>query len=90
MNKLVRYSAFAIVAVVGVLLVFLFPAHAGALSVTHGPATAFRARAAARALFAAIATASLMALLRGIRLTHPAHQGALALAPEAAPFLLRC
>jgi hypothetical protein len=59
-----RTSPIALLAILGVCLVFLFPAACGPFSVTHGPATAFRALAAACALFAAMASVALLAVLR--------------------------
>lgn len=61
-----RVSALTLLAMLGVLLVFFCPASSGPFSVTNGPATAFRALAAAHAVFAAISAAVLMAALRGV------------------------
>jgi hypothetical protein len=59
-----RVGALTLLAVLGILLVFFCPASSGPYSVTNGPATAFRALAAARGLFAAIRAALLVAVLR--------------------------
>jgi hypothetical protein len=64
MKMFSRVSALTLLAMLGILLVFFCPASSGPFSVTHGPATAFRALAAAQALFAAIHAALLMAALR--------------------------
>jgi hypothetical protein len=59
-----RTTLLAVLAMLGIFLVFFYPASSGPFSVTNGPATAFRALAAARLLFAAIGAALLFALLR--------------------------
>jgi hypothetical protein len=56
-----RTGALALMAMLGILLVFFFPATCGPFSVTNGPATAFRALAAAQGLFAAMSAALLVA-----------------------------
>jgi len=61
MRRLSRVAALAVLAMLGTLLVFFLPAHGGAFTVTHGPATAFRALTAARRLFAAISAVLLFA-----------------------------
>lgn len=61
MRLVSRTGALALMAVLGVLLVFFFPAVSGPFSVTNGPATAFRALDAARGLFAAMTAALLVA-----------------------------
>jgi hypothetical protein len=61
MKVVSRTGALALMAVLGILLVFFFPAASGPFSVTNGPATAFRALAAARGLFAAMSAALLVA-----------------------------
>ena len=65
MRMLSRVGALALLAVLGILLVFFFPATSGPFSVTNGPATAFRALDAARGLFAAMSAALLVAPLCG-------------------------
>ncbi len=60
MRVVSRTGALAFMAMLGILLVFFFPAPCGPFSVTNGPATAFRALAAARGLFAAISAALLV------------------------------
>ncbi len=64
MRMVSRTGAFALMAMLGILLVFFFPAPSGPFSVTNGPATAFRALAAARGLFAAMSAALLVAAVR--------------------------
>ena len=61
MRLVSRTGALALMAVLGILLVFFFPAASGPFSVTNGPATAFRALDAARGLFAAMTAALLVA-----------------------------
>jgi len=58
---LTRVGALSMLAMLGILLVFFCPASCGPFSVTNGPATAFRAMAAAQGLFAAISDALLIA-----------------------------
>jgi hypothetical protein len=55
-----KNSRIALLAVIGVLLVFFFPATCGPFTATNGPATAFRALAAVCRLFAAIGAALLV------------------------------
>lgn len=64
MKVLSRPALFAVLAMLGVVLVFLFPATCGPFSVTNGPATVFRALTAARAVFAAMGAAMLLDLVR--------------------------
>ncbi len=64
MRLVSRTGALALMAMLGILLVFFFPAASGPFSVTNGPATAFRALTAARGLFAAISAALLVAAAR--------------------------
>jgi hypothetical protein len=59
-----RIGALALLVVLGILLVFFFPATSGPFSVTNGPATAFRALHAARNVFAAMSAALLIAALQ--------------------------
>ena len=61
MRMVSRTGALALMAVLGILLVFFFPAPSGPFSVTNGPATAFRALEAARGLFATMSAALLVA-----------------------------
>ncbi len=61
MRMVSRTGALALMAMLGILLVFFFPAPCGPFSVTNGPATAFRAFAAAQGLFAAMSAALLVA-----------------------------
>ena len=80
----------AVLAMLGVFLIFLFPANCGPFSVTHGPATAFRALAAALAVFAAITAALLLGHLRGNFHPRMLAEGTGALRCAAAPLALRC
>jgi hypothetical protein len=64
MRMFSRVSALTLLAMLGILLVFFCPASSGPFSVTNGPATAFRALAAAHALFASISAALLVASMR--------------------------
>jgi hypothetical protein len=90
MRMFSRVSALTLLAMLGILLVFFCPASSGPFSVTNGPATAFRALAAAQALFAAISAALLVTALRCVlhletmtQVTVPASYG-------AELFALRC
>jgi hypothetical protein len=62
--RISRTIALAILAIVGILLVFVCPASGGPFTVTNGPATVFRALVAAHAVFAAISTVLMLAILR--------------------------
>lgn len=64
MRMFSRVSALTLLAMLGILLVFFCPASSGPFSVTNGPATAFRALAAAHALFASMSAALLVASMR--------------------------
>lgn len=64
MRMLSQAGALALIVVLGILLVFFCPAASGPYSVTNGPATAFRALAAARGLLAAMCAALLVGVLR--------------------------
>jgi hypothetical protein len=55
----------AVLLMIGTLSVFLFPLSAGPFTTTNGPATAFRAAAAALALLFSIATTVCFSLLLG-------------------------
>jgi hypothetical protein len=59
-----RIGVLTLLAMLGILLVFFFPASSGPFSVTNGPATAFRALDAARGLFASMSAALLVAVMR--------------------------
>lgn len=63
MRILSRVGTLALLAILGTLFVSFFPASCGSFTVTHGPATAFRALDAAHKLFAAISGALLTAAL---------------------------
>ena len=59
-----RIGTVALLAIVGTLFVFLFPAACGPFTATNGPATAFRAAAALQMLLALLCSSSLVALLQ--------------------------
>jgi hypothetical protein len=91
MRMLSRTGALALMAVLGVLLVFFFPAPSGPFSVTNGPATAFRALEAARGLFAAMSAALLVATaLRCILHMQSMAQAAVRVSYDPELFALRC
>jgi len=52
-----------LLAALGILLLFFFPASFGSFTSTHGPTTALRAMNAIRSLFAALASKAICALL---------------------------
>jgi hypothetical protein len=86
-----RTGAITFLALLGIFLVFFFPAGSGPYSVTNGPATAFRALAAARGLFASISTAILVAMvLRCVLFLQSTVEAADQLNCGAAPLALRC
>jgi len=64
MRILSRGGTLALLAVLGILLVFFCPARTGPYSVTNGPATVFRALEAADAVFVAMSAALLVVILR--------------------------
>jgi hypothetical protein len=81
--------ALAVLASLGVLLVFLVPASCGPFSATQGPATAFRALVSAHAAIAAIGAVLLLAILRrGCHCRGMREAGDFGSAP--APVTLRC
>jgi len=59
-----RIGMVALLAILGTLFIFLFPAACGPFTATHGPATAFRALAALQMLLALLCCSSLVALLK--------------------------
>lgn len=83
-------GAFAVVAILAVFVVLLFPAHAGAFGASHVLATAFRSRAAAQALFTAMSAAPLISLFRGGLLAQDVQDWALLLTVEPGLLMLRC
>ena len=84
-------GALALMAVLGILLVFFFPAPCGPFSVTNGPATAFRALEAARGLFAAMSAALLVATaLRCILHMESMTQATVRVSYDPELFTLRC
>jgi hypothetical protein len=86
-----RVGAMSLLAMLGILLVFFFPAACGPFSVTNGPATAFRALAAARGVFAAMSAALLVAAaLRCILHAEAGTQTADQVNYDSELFALRC
>jgi hypothetical protein len=59
-----RIGTIALLALLGTLVVFFFPAACGPFTATNGPATAFRAAAAFQALLILLCTSLLIALLQ--------------------------
>jgi hypothetical protein len=59
-----RIGTIALLALLGTLLVFFFPAACGPFTATYGPATAFRAAAAFQALLMLLCSSLLVALLQ--------------------------
>jgi hypothetical protein len=59
-----RIGTIALLALLGTLLVFFFPAACGPFTATNGPATAFRAAAAFLALLISLCSSLLFALLQ--------------------------
>jgi hypothetical protein len=59
-----RIGTIALLALLGTLLVFFFPAACGPFTVTYGPATAFRAAAAVQKLLILLCSSLLIALLQ--------------------------
>lgn len=91
MRMVSRTGALALMAVLGILLVFFFPAPSGPFSVTNGPATAFRALEAARGLFAAMSAALLVATaLRCILHMESMTQTTVRVSYDPELFALRC
>ena len=90
MRMLSRVGALTLLAMLGVLLVFFCPASSGPFSVTNGPATAFRALAAAHALFAAISAALLMAALRCVLRVESLASAVVQVSYDPELFTLRC
>jgi hypothetical protein len=85
-----RVGALTLLAMLGILLVFFCPASSGPFSVTNGPATAFRALAAAHALFAAISAALLMAALRCVLRVESLASAVVQVSYDPELFTLRC
>lgn len=85
-----RTTVLALMAMLGIFLVFFFPATCGPFSVTNGPATAFRALQAARGLFAAMSAALLVAILQCILYLQFIMQGARPVNCDPALVALRC
>ena len=90
MRMFSRVSALTLLAMLGILLVFFCPASSGPFSVTNGPATAFRALAAAQALFAAISAALLMAALRCVLRVECLARAIVRVSYDPELFALRC
>jgi hypothetical protein len=91
MKKWSQCGALALLAMLGTLLVFFFPAPCGPFSVTNGPVTAFRALTAATRVFAAMGAALLLAsLLRCILVLESMAQIAVRISFDPDLFVLRC
>lgn len=75
----------AVVLMIGTLAVFLFPLSVGPFTTTNGPATAFRAAAAAFALL--LSMSSIVCL--SLRLTNGSIRSALTLCSTAEALLVR-
>jgi hypothetical protein len=58
-----RIGTTTLLAILGMIFVLLFPAGYGPFTVTHGPATAFRAAAAVKALLKLVCGSLIIALL---------------------------
>jgi len=85
-----RVGALTLLAMLGVLLVFFCPASSGPFSVTNGPATAFRALAAAHALFAAMSAALLVASIRCVLRLESLARATVEASYDPELFTLRC
>jgi len=85
-----KNSRIALLAVVGVLLVFFFPATCGPFSATNGPATAFRALAAVCCFFAAIGATLLVASMLRFELVRRSNRTDDRIDYNPALFALRC
>jgi hypothetical protein len=85
-----RIGALALLAMLGILLVFFFPATSGPFSVTNGPATAFRALDAARGVFAAMSAALLVAALQCVCRLEFLARTAVLVSYDLELFALRC
>ena len=59
-----RIGTIALLAILGTILVFLFPAACGPFTATNGPATALRAAAAVQSLLMLLCSSVLIALLQ--------------------------
>jgi hypothetical protein len=57
------HACCAVLTVLGVIVIFLFPIHSGPFSATYGPATALRAARAAIATFTAIVAACVLPII---------------------------
>jgi len=90
MSMFSRVSVLTLLAMLGILLVFFCPASSGPFSVTNGPATAFRALAAAQALFAAISAALLIAVLRCVLRVESLASAIVPVSYDPELFALRC
>jgi len=86
-----RIGTIALLAMLGIVLVFLFPAAFGPFTATNGPATALRATAAVQSLLMLLCSSLLIALLQlpafsaTLEPVSPCHDG-----HDLAPFSLRC
>jgi Na+/melibiose symporter-like transporter len=84
-----RNGRIALLAVIGILLVFFSPATCGPFSATNGPATAFRALAAVCCLFAAIGMLLVASTLQ-CKLVRQSKRTAGHMNYDPALFALRC
>jgi len=86
-----RIGTIALLAMLGTLFVLLFPAAHGPFTATQGPATAFRAAAAVRALLVMLGISLLITLLR-LSYFSVTVDSALSLCAgsDSAPLTLRC
>jgi hypothetical protein len=64
MKMMSRLGTVALLAILGTVLVFLFPAAIGPFTATNGPATALRAAASVQALLMLLCSSLLVALLQ--------------------------
>lgn len=63
-TEMSRIGTIALLAILGTILVFLFPAACGPFTATNGPATAFRAAAALQMLLMLLCSSSLIDVLQ--------------------------
>jgi hypothetical protein len=90
MKMFSRVSTLTLLAMLGILLVFFCPASSGPFSVTNGPATVFRALAAAHALFATMSAALLVAAMRCVLRLESRARAIVADSYDPELFALRC
>lgn len=86
-----RISTIALLAILGTILVFLFPAACGPFTATNGPATALRAAAALQALLILLCSSRLLALIQLPAFSLTVEVGDLPRGVrDLSPFCLRC